>query len=42
MYSRFQWSRVIVVKLFIEHVLSSTDGEQSHGIRCMPLWIVSQ
>ena len=37
---RQQWTRAVVVKLFIEHVC--TSGKEDIDIkRCMPLWTVS-
>ena len=37
---RYQWTRAVVVKLFIEHVC--TSGKEEMDIRrCMPLWQVS-
>ncbi|XP_052062680.1 E3 ubiquitin-protein ligase rnf213-alpha-like isoform X2 [Mytilus californianus] len=35
--ARYQWTRVVVVKLFIEHVCT-TDKEDVDIRRCMPLW----
>ncbi|XP_063441660.1 E3 ubiquitin-protein ligase rnf213-alpha-like [Mytilus trossulus] len=34
---RYQWTRVVVVKLFIEHVCT-TDKEEISIKRCMPFW----
>lgn len=37
---RQQWTRAVVLKLFIEHVC--TSGKEDIDIkRCMPLWTVS-
>ncbi|XP_052062754.1 E3 ubiquitin-protein ligase rnf213-alpha-like isoform X2 [Mytilus californianus] len=35
--ARYQWTRVVVVKLFIEHVCT-TDKDEISIKRCMPFW----
>lgn len=37
---RFQWTRVHVVKLFIEHVCTLQNKDDSSN-RCMSFWVVS-
>lgn len=40
-YYRFNWTKTIIVKLFIEKVCMAKDADSTEVIRLMALWTVS-